>query len=88
MSNNRFLPYEADYNVLSKCRKAESIELWVASLLSLIIPIINMLDFTPSFFRSLIEFADFILIVSYYILMALHKSALFLWHMSLVKSIP
>ncbi len=68
MSNNRFLPYEADYNVLSKCRKAESIGLWSISLLSLIIPIINMLNFTPSIFRSVIEFVDFILIVAYYIL--------------------
>lgn len=77
MSNNRFLPYEADYNILDKCRKAENIGLWSISLLSLIIPIIDMLKLTPDIIKTIVEFFDFFLIVAYYILNVITETFLY-----------
>lgn len=68
MNNNRFIPYELNYDILTKCRKVESILLWSTSIMSLIIPVINTINFIPNIFRLIIEIADFLLIVSYYIL--------------------
>ena len=37
----RFLPYEADYNLLDKCRNCEAIGLWGIGACSILLPILN-----------------------------------------------
>lgn len=38
---NRFLPYEADYSLLSKCRIWETRGLWLIGIFSVVLPVVG-----------------------------------------------
>ena len=62
----RFLPYEADYKLLSKCR---SISMWILiiiSIFSIALPLIDYFNITH--LHNVVNFLYFILIISYFIL--------------------
>ena len=40
-SIQRFLPYEADYDRLGICRKIETIGLWIISICSVALPVLD-----------------------------------------------
>ena len=44
-SVNRFLPYEADYELLSKFRKWETIGLWIIGVFSIVLPFLNTFSY-------------------------------------------
>ena len=67
---NRFLPYEADYELLSKCRDLGSKCLWGISGLSIMLPIISLIsdNIWIGAIYSVFNLIYFILIVGYYVL--------------------
>lgn len=67
---NRFLPYEADYSLLSKCRKWGTRCLWVIGGLSVILPILNLFTYYGliNLLIWIINLIYFLLIIGYYIL--------------------
>lgn len=68
MKKERFLPYEMDYTILGKCRKYENLGIWMISIISIVIPLINEYFSNNTSISLIVEFFDFILIVAYYIL--------------------
>lgn len=67
---NRFLPYEADYSLLSKCRIWETRGLWLIGSLSVLLPILgSFLNLTfVSVLYSLLNLIYFLSIIAYYAL--------------------
>lgn len=67
---NRFLPYEADYELLSKCRDLGSKCLWGISGLSIILPIISSISDNIWIYTiyTIFNLIYLILIVGYYVL--------------------
>lgn len=67
---NRFLPYETDYNLLSKCRNWETVGLWSIGILSVAIPVVD--SFVASALvktiSNILNFLYFLIIIAYYIL--------------------
>lgn len=57
-----------DYTILGKCRKYENLGIWMISIISIVIPLINEFFSNNTSISLIVEFFDFILIVAYYIL--------------------
>ncbi len=66
----RFLPYEADYNRLNKCRKIETVGLWIISICSVALPILDYFseNIIVHGVYSAINFFYFVIMILYYIL--------------------
>jgi len=60
----RFLPYETDYKLLDKCRDAEKKGLYMVSILSIIIPVLNEFLNNKAFMgvKDALQVIDFITI--------------------------
>lgn len=64
---NRFLVYEADYNLLNKCRTFATKGLIAIGVCSIVIPLVNEY-FSFNIIRNILDFIYFMLIVVYYVL--------------------
>lgn len=69
-SVNRFLPYEADYELLSKFRKWETIGLWIIGVFSIVLPFLNTFSYNViiHIINDVANFLYFFILISYYIL--------------------
>lgn len=67
---NRFLPYESDYDLLSLFRTWETCALWVISILSVLLPILDHFSGCAwlGVFYAVLNLFYFIAIIIYYIL--------------------
>ena len=67
---NRFLPYEADYSLLSKCRMWETRCLWIIAGLSVIVPILDLISEYAfiNIVYNVLNLFYFIIIIGYYAL--------------------
>lgn len=67
---NRFLPYEADYELLSKCRTWETRGLWGLGICSVLLPVFSHYSNIPvlSVLWNIFNPLYFIIIIAYYIL--------------------
>ena len=67
---NRFLPYEADYELLAKCRNWETIGLWGIGICSILLPVFSHYSNITilNILWNIINPLYFLLIISYYIL--------------------
>ena len=67
---NRFLPYEADYELLAKCRNWETIGLWGIGICSILLPVFSHYSNMTilNILWNIINLLYFLLIISYYIL--------------------
>ena len=66
----RFLPYEADYNLLDKCRNCEAIGLWGIGACSILLPILNYFsdNVVVKTIYNIINLTYLLFIVAYYVL--------------------
>lgn len=66
----RFLPYEADYSLLKKCRNWENIGLSVIGICSMLLPVFNFFsaNFIVKMIYTCINLIYFVIIIAYYIL--------------------
>lgn len=69
-SIQRFLPYETDYDRLGICRKIETIGLWIISICSVALPVLDYFseNNTVHGIYNIINLLYFLIIVLYYIL--------------------
>lgn len=69
-SVNRFLPYEADYELLSKFRKWQTIGLWIIGVFSIVLPFLNTFSYNViiHIINDVANFLYFFILISYYIL--------------------
>lgn len=69
-STNRFLPYEADYELLSKFRRLETIGLWLMAIFSIAFPFFNYFsdNTTDNKFNDIANFLYFIILIGYYVI--------------------
>ena len=63
----RFLPYEADYDLLNKWRLVGIILLYIVTILSILIPIISNIYKSYILLYNILEFISYISIISYYV---------------------
>lgn len=75
----RFLPYETDYKLLDKCRDAEKKGLYMVSILSIIIPVLNEFLNNKAFMgvKDALQVIDFIIIIGYYVLNVVTETFLY-----------
>lgn len=66
--NYRFLPYEADFNILNNWRLCGTILLYIISLLSILIPLLRNLFLNLQILKIVFEFANYIFIIAYFII--------------------
>lgn len=66
----RLLPYEADYDLLSKCRKWETRGMWVIGICSVLLPLLaHFLNiFLMKIIWNIVNPVYFVMIIAYYIL--------------------
>ena len=69
----RLVPYEADYNRLSKYRKIGTWGLWTISACTVILPVLNYFstNAVAQTIYNVINFLYFLIIIFYYILLIL-----------------
>jgi len=66
-TKSRFLPYEADYDLLDKWRLVGIILLYIVTILSILNPIISSTYKSYSLLCNILGFTSYISIISYYI---------------------
>lgn len=66
----RFLPYEADYSLLSLCRTWENRGLWVIGILSVLLPVIGSISNSEvcNVILQIMNLLYFLVIIIYYVL--------------------
>lgn len=66
----RLMPYEADYNLLAKCRKWETNGLWIIGVFSIILPLLDYFSGISlmKVLGGVINCIYFIIFIAYYIL--------------------
>ena len=67
---NRFLPYEADYSLLSKCRIWETRGLWLIGILSVVLPVVGsfLASTLVNTIYNILNLLYFLIIIAYYVL--------------------
>lgn len=75
--NSRFLPYEADFDTLNKWRRIGVILLYLVSALSILIPFVSNLYKSNILLKNIFEFANYIFIVSYYVVNVVTETFLY-----------
>lgn len=67
---NRFLPYEADYSLLSKCRIWETRGLWLIGILSVVLPVVGsfLASALANTIHNILNLLYFLVIIAYYVL--------------------
>jgi len=66
-TKSRFLPYEADFELLDKWRLVEIILLYIVTMLSILIPIISNIYKSYILLYNLLNFTSYVSIISYYV---------------------
>ena len=67
-TQSRFLPFEADYALLHKWRLIGNIFLSVVSILSIATPIVSNYYKSSVLLNNIVEYANYIAIISYYVI--------------------
>jgi hypothetical protein len=67
---NRFLPYEADYSLLSKCRIWETRGLWLIGIFSVVLPVVGsfLASTLVNTIYNILNLLYFLIIIAYYVL--------------------
>lgn len=67
---NRFLPYEADYSLLSKCRIWETRGLWLIGILSVVLPVVGsfLASTLVNTIYNILNLLYFLIIIAYCVL--------------------
>ena len=67
---NRFLPYEADYSLLSKCRIWETRGLWLIGIFYVVLPVVGsfLASTLVNTIYNILNLLYFLIIIAYYVL--------------------